>query len=115
MRILTPEQKHRYMMDTQSIQTQPLNMAVKSARSSGYSRGTDGVLDLSSRSKSDVESDNETDRKDWDDYPDDDPLVDDLDEADEEDADPQDLSRRSSNNSNNGFHSSYHKEILRSS
>ena len=95
-------------MDTESIQTQPLNMAVKAR---GYSSGADGVLDLSSRSKSDVDSDTEIDRKDWDDY-NDEP---DDDHEDEDNADPQDLSRRTNNNSNNGYHSSYHsKGILRS-
>lgn len=109
VRILTDEQRHRYLMDTESIQTQPLNMAVKPR---SYSSGADGVLDLSSRSKSDVESDTEVDRKDWND-----PYEEDHDDQEddmEDESDPQDLSRRSNNNSKNGYHSSYHKEILRS-
>jgi hypothetical protein len=116
VRILTDEQRDRYLMDSEGIQTQPLNMA----KPRSYSSGADGVLDLSSRSKSDNESDTEVDRKDWNEDYEDDPSDNDGFDRDEEmevDADPQDLSRRSNNNSNNGYHhhnSSYHKEISRS-
>lgn len=107
--------RHRYMMDSQTMQTQPLNMSVRTTRS--YA-SADGALDLSSRSKSDAESDTEVEMKYEDDYHEDDHMDDEDHDEEDDHTDPQDLSRRtnnnSSSNSNNGFHPSYRKEILRS-
>lgn len=86
VRILSDEQRYLLETDTTGIQTQPLNLGVLKAGE---------VLDLS-RSKSEVESDEET--------------TGDPDSCDEyEDDDPQDLSssRGAGKSNGNGFHASY--------
>jgi hypothetical protein len=85
VRILSDEQRYLLETDTTGIQTQPLNLGVMKAGE---------VLDLS-RSKSEVESDEETtgDPDSCDEYEDDD--------------DPQDLSRGARKSNGNGFHASY--------
>lgn len=97
VRILSDDQRYLLDTDTTGMQTQPLNL--------GVSRVGE-VLDLSSRQKSDVESDAETNgEQDW------------KDSCDEygDDDDPQDLSSRGAGNGNgNGFHAvSYHNSQVK--
>ncbi|KAI1309341.1 Protein krueppel [Halotydeus destructor] len=80
-RILTPQQRELFLHDRTSVQTQPLNMSV-----TNYRLGPQDVLDLSSRSRSDVDS--EADAIDGEDDPD---VLEEDDMEDQEDNDHDDF------------------------